>query len=316
VQVARKALGCSTFPKPKDFRYRVGRGVAAVPEALPVDVRVGNVAFLHESLAEKKQTISEDPALLFVRNWSATMELQGCTVVVVHAVIDKQVRILGAVSMRDKIRDDAVGAIRYFLDSGAEVFMCTGDSRAAALGIAAEVGISPENVKAECLPTHKGDFVAEVKQKVKGRVAMVGDGVNDSPALAAADVGVAIGAGAHVTMDAADVVLINSELRSLASYTKLARETLWTIRKNFLWAFVFNFCGLPVAAGLFYPYVMLPPLAAGFAMAASSCLVVTSSLSLRSFQQPTLHMVASPQRKGTEATQPSSVPLLSRCGRW
>jgi len=313
---AQKTLGCSTFPKAKDFRYRVSRGVSAVPEGIQIDVRVGNVAFLLETAAERKQSISEDPALAFVQNWGAAMERQGCTVVVVHAVVDKKVCVLGAVSLRDQIRDDAIGAIRFFRENGAQVFMCTGDTRAAALGIAAEVGISPENVKAECLPAHKGDFVAEVKERVKGRVAMVGDGVNDSPALAAADVGVAIGAGAHVTMDAADVVLINSELKSLASYVKLAKETLWTIRKNFVWAFIFNFCGLPVASGLFYPYVMLPPLAAGFAMAASSCLVVTSSLNLRSFKEPELRGVPAPQRKGAEPEPVSSVPLLSRCSKW
>jgi len=313
---AQKTLGCSTFPKAKDFRYRVSRGVSAVPEGIPIDIRVGNVAFLLETAAERKQSIAEDPALAFVQNWSAAMERQGCTVVVVHALVDKKVCVLGAVSLRDQIREDAIGAIRFFRENGAEVFMCTGDTRAAALGIAAEVGISPENVKAECLPAHKGDFVAEIKERVKGRVAMVGDGVNDSPALAAADVGVAIGAGAHVTMDAADVVLINSELKSLASYVKLAKETLWTIRKNFVWAFIFNFCGLPVASGLFYPYVMLPPLAAGFAMAASSCLVVTSSLNLRSFKEPELRGVPAPQRKGAEPEPVSSVPLLSRCSKW
>lgn len=288
VDAAQSASGCATFATPDQFRYRVGRGVSAVFGG--VDIRVGSFAFLEESLKELKQELGEEArqAETELEEWAAHRRASMDSVVVVHAVIDKKVCLLGAVAVRDAVRADAVATIRYLQQRGIDVWMCTGDGRSTALAIAKEVGIPEDHVCAEALPKQKADKVEALRAESSGSVCFVGDGVNDAPALAGADVGVAIGAGAHLAMDAADVVLVRSELATLVAYLKLSRETVWTIRRNYAWAFVFNFVGLPAAAGIFYPHVVLPPLVAGLAMGVSSALVVSSSLLLRFFSPPRL----------------------------
>jgi len=286
-EAAKAATGCATFPAPEQFRYKVGRGVSAVLRG--VDVRVGSFAFLRDSLKELKQDLGEQAALAELEQWASERRGSCDSVMVVHAVVQKKVCLLGALAVRDAVRSDAVGTIRHLQEKlGVEVWMCTGDCASTARAIAKEVGIPEGRVQAEALPKQKADKVNALKLESKGAVCFVGDGVNDAPALAAADIGIAIGAGAHLAMDAADVVLVRSELATLASYVKLSSDTKFTIMRNFAWAFVFNFCGLPVAAGVFYPRVVLPPLAAGLAMGLSSTFVVSSSLMLRFFQPPAL----------------------------
>merc|ERR1711920_835214 len=172
---------------------------------------------------------------------------------------------------------------------GAEVWLCTGDNVATAQCIADQVGIT--HVIAEALPTTKSECVAKLQRPEKAggrlrRVCFVGDGMNDSPALAQADVGVALGVGAQVAVEAADVTLVRAELADCITFLALSKATFRTIMLNFFWAFCFNVVCLPIAAGLFYPKVHIPPLVAGIGMASSSCLVVLSSLRLRSFGPP------------------------------
>lgn len=274
---------CGPFPAAAGFHQKVGRGVGASVHG--VDVRIGSFAFLAESMQDCGQNFSADPAVADVKHWTDAGRASTDSVVVAHVVIEGKVQILGAISVCDVVRPDARNTISHLKRRGIEVWMCSGDVAGTAHAIANIVGILPEHVCAEALPKHKADLVNELKSRLGG-VCFVGDGVNDAPALAVADVGVAIGAGAHLAMNAADVVLVRSALAPLAAYLKLSRDTVTTIRRNYAWAFVFNFLGLPLAAGVFFPKIVLPPLVAGLAMGSSSALVVGSSLLLQFFRPP------------------------------
>jgi len=189
-------------------------------------------------------------------------------------------RYLGAIVVADVPAPHSAEAIRQLKSLGLDVQMLSGDRRATAEAIAAKVGI--DQVIAEVRPDEKQAAIARLQEK--GRtVAMVGDGINDAPALVAADLGIAIGSGADVAIESADVVLVGSDLRAVAQTIRLSRATLRTIRQNLVWAFFYNALLLPLAAGLFVPFTgfTLPPAAAAAAMAASSVSVVCNSLLLR-----------------------------------
>ncbi|MFI5208478.1 MAG: HAD-IC family P-type ATPase, partial [Gemmatimonadales bacterium] len=198
---------------------------------------------------------------------------------VLVAVDDRPVGLLG---LADPIKPTAVAAVRRMRKMGLRLLLVTGDIRKAAIAVGGEVGI--DDVESQMLPAGK---VAVVRQlQAEGhRVAMVGDGINDAPALAAADVGIAIGTGTDVALDAADILLMRGDLGTLVASLELARRTMRTIRQNLFWAFAYNVVGIPVAAGLLYPVagVLLSPVFASLAMALSSVTVVTNSLRLRSF---------------------------------
>jgi len=204
---------------------------------------------------------------------------QGRTPVIV--VVNNTVHAVIAVS--DPVKPAAAEAIAALRRLGLAVTMVSGDSRRGAQAVAQEVGI--DDVMAEVLPSQKADIVKKLQRR-GGHVAMVGDGINDAPALAQADVGIAIGTGTDVAMEASDITLIRGDLRGVVAAIQLARRTMGTIRLNLFWAFLYNVIGIPIAAGVLYPWVpvLLSPVIASAAMAWSSLSVVLNSLTLRRFK--------------------------------
>ncbi|PYO62845.1 MAG: heavy metal translocating P-type ATPase [Gemmatimonadetes bacterium] len=191
--------------------------------------------------------------------------------------------ICAVIAISDPIRPTSHEAVAHLKRRGLTVIMVSGDSRKGAEAVAKEVGI--DEVVPEVLPSQKADLVRKV-QKQGRRVAMVGDGINDAPALAQADVGIAIGTGTDIAMEASDVTLVRGDLRGVVTAFDLAGRTMRTIRQNLFWAFIYNVLGIPIAAGVLYPFVgvLLSPVIASAAMAWSSLSVVLNSLTLRRFK--------------------------------
>lgn len=188
-------------------------------------------------------------------------------------------------ALSDQPKDEAYGVIHHLHQQGIRTLMVTGDNRHVAGCIARAVGIDPYEVRAEALPTTKATIVQQL-QREGHRVMFVGDGINDSPALAQADVGVALGAGTEVAIEAADAVLVRNSLVDLLNLQSLSNTTVRHIYGNFIWAFGYNLAMLPIASGLLYPllHFQLPPVVAGAAMVMSSLSVLSSSLSIRCFK--------------------------------
>ena len=194
--------------------------------------------------------------------------------------------ILG-VSLSDAPKPSSRYAIKALHDMGIEVNMMTGDSKATALAIAQQVGIRPEGVWAEMSPAGKAATIVELIEKHGDGVAMVGDGINDSPALVASTVGIAMSSGTSVAVEAADIVLIRSDLLDVVAALHLSRQIFRVIKRNLVWACIYNVIGVPLAMGLFLPFgVYIHPMAAGAAMAFSSVSVVSSSLTLKWWRRP------------------------------
>ena len=241
---------------PAGFRAVAGHGVEARVDGC--DVTVGSFAGPLE-LPEMERLAAE-----------------GKTAVVV--AVDGQPA--GAIGIADTVKPEAAAAVRRLHEMGIEVWMITGDNRRTAESVARQVGI--QRVLAEVLPDAK---VAEVRklQAAGRKVAMVGDGINDAPALAQADVGIAIGTGTDIAKEAASITLMRGDLNGVADALELARRTMRVIRQNLFWAFAYNTIGIPIAAGALYPFTgwLLSPVLASAAMALSSVTVVTNSLRLK-----------------------------------
>ncbi|MCC2508397.1 heavy metal translocating P-type ATPase [Methanimicrococcus blatticola] len=197
----------------------------------------------------------------------------------------KNKELLGVISIADTIKPTSGRAIAEFKNMGIDVILLTGDNERTAKAIAKQLDIDADNVIAGVLPEGKEQVVRDWQQKGK-KVAMIGDGINDAPALARADVGIAIGAGTDVAIESADIVLMKSDLMDAVTAFKLSRATIRNIKQNLFWAFFYNILGIPLAAGLFYPMLgwKLNPMFAAAAMSLSSLFVVTNALRLRFFK--------------------------------
>lgn len=197
----------------------------------------------------------------------------------------KNGELAGTIAVADEVKETSAGAIAALRSLGVDVRMLTGDNRVTAEAIACRVGLSSEQVIADVLPADKERHVREL-QDAGGKVAMVGDGINDSPALARADVGLAIGTGADIAKEGADVVLMRSDLMDVARAIELSRATIRNIKQDLFWALFYNGIGIPLAAGVFFPLTgwQLSPMFGAAAMSLSSVCVVSNALRLKSFK--------------------------------
>ena len=251
----------------EDFAAVPGRGVTA-REGQNV-IAAGNVRLMDElgvtvpaGLAEQFAVEGKTP-LFFAKNGE----------------------LAGTIAVADEVKETSAGAIAALRSLGVDVRMLTGDNRVTAEAIARRVGLSSEQVIADVLPADKERHVREL-QDAGGKVAMVGDGINDSPALARADVGLAIGTGADIAKEGADVVLMRSDLMDVARAIELSRATIRNIKQDLFWALFYNGIGIPLAAGVFFPLTgwQLSPMFGAAAMSLSSVCVVSNALRLKSFK--------------------------------
>ncbi|MDN6244928.1 MAG: heavy metal translocating P-type ATPase [Corynebacterium casei] len=259
-------------PAATDFQSQAGLGVTGTVDGHRVAVgrrRAGRM-----DVSRKAVSSAGDANLGTLTDAFTSAEESGGTPIVVRIDDD----IAGVITVRDTIKDTSAAAIAQLQELGLTPYLLTGDNEGAARAVAREVGIDPANVFAGVMPDEKVSKVIELQEAGK-TVAMVGDGVNDAAALAQADLGLAMGAGTDVAIEASDITLMNSDLRSAASAIRLSRKTFSTIKGNLFWAFAYNVILIPVAAAGF-----LNPLFAGLAMAFSSVFVVGNSLRLRAFQ--------------------------------
>lgn len=189
-------------------------------------------------------------------------------------------QVVALVAVADQLKESTSSAIRQIQQMGIEVYMLTGDNEQTAAVIAKKVGI--KHFKANVMPSDKGYFVKELQKQGKV-VAMAGDGINDSHALAQADVGIAMGSGTDIAMESAGITLMHSDLKQIGKAIQLSKATMRTIRQNLFWAFVYNLIAIPVAAGVLQPLFgfLLNPMIAGAAMSMSSVSVLTNSLRLK-----------------------------------
>ena len=246
-----------TLETPRDFEGIPGRGVSGLIGTNLV--RVGSPRYSSEQAVDLSEVSTQIDAL----------QRQGQTAMLITA----DGKLAGVIGVADTIKPGSREAVAMLREMGLEVVMVTGDNQQTAQAIAAEAGI--ERVMAEVLPDQKANVVKELQASGK-RVAMVGDGINDAPALAQADVGIAIGTGTDIAMEASDVTLVSGDLRAVARAISLSRATMRTIYQNLFWALIYNVILIPVAM-----LGLLVPMFAAAAMAFSSVFVVSNSLTLR-----------------------------------
>ena len=274
-----------TPPEVTDFAALPGNGLAAKLDGM--DIYAGNAAFIQTNLTlpaalaqQAEKLASEGKTPLFFGGAG---------------------RLLGVIAVADTIKEDSPEAIRQLQNMGIRVVMLTGDNQRTADAIGRQAGV--DEVIAGVLPDGKEAVIRQLQ--ASGKVAMVGDGINDAPALTRADTGIAIGAGTDVAIDAADVVLMNSKLSDVPAAIRLSRATLRNIHENLFWAFIYNIIGIPLAAGLFIPFgLTLNPMFGAAAMSLSSFCVVSNALRLNLFD---LHST----RHDHKTASPAAAPVQS-----
>jgi len=263
--VLRRARSSGLAPEaPKEFKALEGLGIEAVVKGKKV--LVGSRKLVLGAGLDFGSLVLQAEDLALEGKTSAFVAVEG--------------RPAGLLALADTLKETAAGAVAKLKKMGLEVIMLTGDDRRAAQAVARGLGI--ERVIPEVLPGEKAEVVRTLQGEGK-RVAMVGDGINDAPALVQADLGIAIGTGTDVAMESSDITLISGDPAGVVSAVELSRRTIRTIRQNLFWAFFYNVVGIPVAAGALYPFfhLLLNPMIASAAMAFSSVSVVSNSLRLR-----------------------------------
>ena len=250
-----------------DFESITGKGVQGTLESKKIIV--GNQKFIEES------GVDISP----ISKQADSLRLEAQTIVLIAA----DGKIKGLMGIADPIKETTLEAVRELKKQGIELVMLTGDNRTTAEVIAKKLGI--EKIKAQVLPQHKNEIVVQL-QKERKIVAMAGDGINDAPALAAANVGIAMGTGTDVAMESAGITLVKGDLRGIVKAVLLSRATMKNIRQNIFFAFFYNSVSIPIAAGLLYPFfgILLSPIIAAAAMSLSSVSVAGNALRLRKFK--------------------------------
>lgn len=253
---------------PTTFESITGKGIEVVYKKLAIDL--GNRLLMNTKKIDFRAA----------EKTMVNLENQGKTVMIV--AVNK--KVAGLIAVADTLKDSSREAIASLNSMGIETIMITGDNSATANAIARQVGITTSF--AEVLPGGKAAKIAELQNAGK-KVAMVGDGINDAPALTQADVGIAIGSGTDVAIESGGIVLIKNDLRDVVAAIELSRYTMRKIRQNLFWAFFYNIVGIPLAAGVLYPWtgILLSPIIAGGAMALSSVSVVTNSLMMKAHKE-------------------------------
>jgi P-type Cu+ transporter len=288
IVIRARELGLD-LPPAAAFRSVTGKGIEADVEGQAV--AIGNRALM------------EQTGIALDGLGSRAEELARGGATPMYVTVDG--RPAGLIAVADILKPESRAAIEELSALGLEVWMLTGDNRATAEAIAREVGIAPAHVLAEVLPEEKSAKVTALQSQGK-TVAMVGDGINDAPALAQADLGIAIGTGTDVAIAASDITLIGGDLRTIVTAIALSRKTVGTIKQGLFWAFGYNVVLIPVAMGLLWPVfgILLNPVLAAAAMAMSSVSVVTNALRLRGF------------RPATSAQEILHPPLRARIADW
>ena len=259
------------IPTASDVQTTAGHGISAVVD--------GHAVLLGNRSLMAQWAIPVDP----IADEFAVLAAGGVTPIFV--AIDGE--LSGLIGVADKVKPESAEAIAELRALNIDVWMVTGDATPTAHAIATQIGLSADRVLADVLPAQKAAIVQD-RQEKGANVAMVGDGINDAPALARANLGIALGAGTDVAIAASDITLIGGDLRAIVTAIALSRRTVSTIRQGLFWAFGYNIVLIPVAMGVLYPWTgtLLSPIVAAAAMAASSVSVVTNALRLRSFRRP------------------------------
>ena len=288
MQYAKETLAL-TLQQPTEYTYTPGKGLKC--RVGKQELIIGSATHLQEQNVDLRPDISED----------IITELQTRAVIVILVAVNGV--LAGIVGITDSVKPEAVATMNALVSMGITPYMMTGDNKQTAAAVAREIGI--KNVFAEVLPVDKARKVEQL-QKAGHVAAMVGDGINDSPALAVADVGIAIGAGTDIAIEAADMVLVKNDLRDVVAAIDLSKATFSRIQLNYVWAMIYNIVGIPVAAGLLMPFgFRIPPVAAGMAMAFSSVSVVLSSLALKFYRKPTIECHAPIRKRNSLVRIPS-----------